>query len=163
MEFQVVTDKKMPELVVGRSRVAFHYRKYMEAVAPGIEKRKTDTGRMNVSSVELTALDLLRYPRVAGAVDHIATVLAELGGTIEPEKLARLSVAFERPVVQRLGHLLERLGHGNRAEPMLEKRFAAKPPAWVELDRDEAILESQPVERDQRWRVVVRRAPEIDE
>ena len=138
MEFQVVTDKRMPELLVGRSRIAFSYRKNIEAVAAGIEDRKTDTGRMKVSSVELTVLDLLRYPRAAGGIDHIATVLSDLGGKIDPEKLGSLSVSFERPVVQRLGHLLERLGHGDRAEPMFEKLFAGRSPAWVELDRGEA-------------------------
>src|SRR5271166_6811758 len=68
MEFQVVTNKKMPELHVGRSRIAFYYRKDMAPVPAGIEDRKTDTGRMKVSSVELTVLDLLHYPRAAGAL-----------------------------------------------------------------------------------------------
>jgi predicted transcriptional regulator of viral defense system len=163
MEFQVVTDKRMPELVVGRSRIAFSYRKDMEAVAASIEDCTTDTGRMKVSSVELTVLDLLRYPRAAGGIDHVATVLSDLGGKIEPENLGNVSVAFERPVVQRLGYLLEHMGHGDRAEPMFEKRFAGRSPAWVELDRSEGDLEPEPVERDQRWRVIVRRAPEIDE
>ena len=163
MEFQVVTDKRMAELLVGRSRIAFYYRKNIAAVTAGIEDQKTDTGRMKVSSVELTALDLLRYPRAAGGIDHIAMVLSDLGVKIDPEKLARLSASFERPVVQRLGHLLARLGHGDRAEPMLKKLFAGRSLAWVELDRGEADLEPEPVERDERWRVVVRRAPEIDE
>jgi predicted transcriptional regulator of viral defense system len=162
-EFQVVTDKKMPELIVGRSRVAFSYRKDMEAVAAGIEDRKTDTGKMKVSSVELTALDLLRYPRAAGGIDHIATVLADLAGKIKPEKLSSLSVSFERPVVQRLGYLLERLGHGTRARPMLLKLLADKAPGWVELEPALADLEPEQIERDQRWRVVVRQPPEIDE
>ncbi len=163
MEFQIVTDKQMPGLVIGRSRIALSYRKDMDAVATGIEERKTDTGRMRLSSVELTAFDLLRYPRAAGGIDHIATVLSDLAGQIQPQKLGSLSVAFERPVVQRLGHLLERLGHEDRAEPMLEKLVSNNPPAWAELDRSEADLEPEPVERDQRWRVVVRRVPEIDE
>jgi predicted transcriptional regulator of viral defense system len=163
MEFQVVTDKRMPELVLGRSRLAFYYRKNIEAVTAGILDRKTDTGRMRVSSVELTALDLLRYPRAAGGMDHIATVLSDLAGKIEPERLGSLSVAFERPVVQRLGHLLEHSGHGKRAAPMFEKRLTDRPAAWVKLDRGETGFEPEPIERDQRWRVVVRRAPEIDE
>jgi predicted transcriptional regulator of viral defense system len=163
MEFQVVADKKMPELVVGRSRIAFSYRKDIGAVAVGIEDRKTETGRMKVSSVELTVLDLLRYPHAASGIDHIATVLTDLGGAIESERLGRLSVAFERPVVQRLGHLLERLGYGDRAEPMRERLFGGRPPSWTELDRGEADLGPEPVERDRRWRVVVRRPPEIDE
>lgn len=163
MEFQVVADKRIPELHVGRSRIAFHYRKDMVAVAAGIVDRKTDTGRMNVSSVELTALDLLRYPRAAGGIDHIATVLSDLSGKIDPEKLGSLSESFERPLVQRLGHLLDRLGHGNRSLPMFQKLFECKTPAWIELDRSEADLEPEPIERDERWRVVVRRAPEVDE
>jgi predicted transcriptional regulator of viral defense system len=163
MEFQVVTDKRMPELHVGRSRIAFCYRKRMAAVAAGMVDRKTDTGRMKISSVELTALDLLRYPRAAGGVDHIATVLSDLSGKIEPEKLGSLSASFERPVVQRLGHLLERLGHGDRTAPMFQTLLRSKPPAWVELDRSETDLERTPLERDQRWRVVLRRAPEVDE
>jgi hypothetical protein len=83
----------MPELVIGRSRITFCYRKDMAAVSTGIEDRKTDTGSMKVSAVELTALDLVRYPRIAGGIDHIATVLSDLGGTIEPEKLRRLSAS----------------------------------------------------------------------
>jgi predicted transcriptional regulator of viral defense system len=162
-EFQVVTDKRVPELFVGRSTVAFSYRKDMDVVAAGIDHRKTDTGRIRASSVELTALDLLRYPRVAGGIDHIAAVLADLADKIRPQKLSSLSASFERPVVRRLGHLLERLGHGNRTRPMFAKLLANKSPGWVELEPALVDLEPGEIERDQRWRVVVRRPPEIDE
>src|SRR6516162_1093285 len=100
MEFQVVTDKRMPELVLGRSRLAFYYRKNIEAVTAGILDRKTDTGRMRVSSVELTALNLLRYPRAAGGMEHIATVPCVLSATIEGVRRMRLAVAYERSVVE---------------------------------------------------------------
>ena len=67
MEFQVVAAKRMPgagyRAVPG---IAFYYRKDMQAVAAGIEDRKTDTGRMKISSFELTALDLLRYSGSGG-------------------------------------------------------------------------------------------------
>ena len=132
------TVRKGYQSLLSGGRVAFSYRKDMAAVAAGIEDRKTDTGKMKASSVELTALDLLRYPS-AGRINHIATVLADLAGKIDPEKLSGLSVSFERPVVQRLGNLLEHLGHGNRAKPMWVKMFADKSPRWVELDRSEQI------------------------
>ena len=61
MEFQVVTDKQLPAKRVGRSLIVFYFRQNMEAVEDGLEDHKTDTGRMKVSGVELTALDLLRY------------------------------------------------------------------------------------------------------
>ena len=91
MEFQVVTDKRIPELHVGRSRIAFSYRKDMTAVVAGIADRKTETGRMRISAVELTVLDLLRYPHAAGGIDHIATVLSDLSGKVNPDKLGLLS------------------------------------------------------------------------
>ena len=53
------------------------------ADAFGIAELKTDTGYMKLSSPELTALDLLRYPRTGAGLDNIATVIADLasGGT----------------------------------------------------------------------------------
>ena len=110
MEFQVITAKRLPRIRAGRSMIVFYFRKDMEAVTVGIEDRKTDTGTMKVSSAALTALDLLRYPQASGGMDNIATVLSDLGRKIDREQLAALSVVVERPVVQRLGYLLDHLG-----------------------------------------------------
>ncbi len=166
MEFQVITGKRLPKIRGGRSLIVFYYRKDIAAVAAGIEDRKTDAGTMKLSSVELTALDLLRYPQAAGGIDNVATILGDLGPKIDGAKLAALSQTAERPVVQRLGHLLDRLGHGERAAPMLDALNARAPVSWTELDRKEARdpdFSPEPQERDSRWRVIVRRAPEIDE
>ena len=111
MEFQVVTDKLLSDIEAGRTRIVFSYRRDMAAVEAGIEDRKTQSGYMKLSSPELTALDLVRYPQAGAGLDNIATVLSELAERLQPEKLAFLSGAFEKAVVQRLGHLLERLGH----------------------------------------------------
>src|ERR1700685_1599107 len=120
MEFQVVTDKRLPEMSIGRSILAFYYRKEMNSIAPGVESRKTDTGLMKVSSVELTALDLLRYRRAAGGLDNIVTVLSELAPKVDAKRLGALSASFERPVVQRLGYLLDQLHYRKRAECLLK-------------------------------------------
>ena len=165
MEFQVVTAKRLPEIRVGRPAIAFYYRKDMDAVANAIEQRKTDTGYMKVSSPELTALDLPRYPNASGGLDHVATVLCDLGGRIEPGKLAALSVAFERSVVQRLGYLLSRLGHGDRVKPLHQGLLERAPLPWVELEPAQAAdvqRDSAPPERDETWRVIVRHPPEPD-
>jgi len=166
MEFQVVTDKRLPKIHTGRTLIVFYYRKDISAVTGGVENRKTDTGSMKVSSVELTALDLVRYPHAAGEMDNMATVLADLAPKMEADKLAALSAVAERSVVQRLGHLLERLGHGERTAPMFEALLRRGTVRWIELDRKEARdpdFALPPRERDGRWRVVVRRPPEIDE
>lgn len=165
-EFQVVAEKRLPEMQVGRSSISFYYRKELESVSSGIVDHKTDTGSMKISSVELTALDLLRYPRAAAGLDNIATVLADLGGKISPETLARLSRPFQKSVVQRLGYLLDRLGYAESTKPMLRELVESELPSWVELDPEELSdprLAPSPIERDKRWNVVIRRKPEVDE
>lgn len=166
MEFQVVTAKRLPRIRAGRNLVVFHFRKNIAAVAAGLERRKTDTGTMALSGPELTALDLLRYPHATGGLDNAATVLADLAQKIDGERLAALSAATERAVVQRLGYLLDRLGHGALAEPMRDALAAGGAVPWTELDRKEARdpdFAPPEQERDPRWHVVVRRAPEVDE
>jgi predicted transcriptional regulator of viral defense system len=166
MEFQVVTDKRLPEIRAGRSAIAFYYRKDMAAVSGGIEDRKTDTGRMKVSSVELTVLDLVRYPHAGGGLDNIATIISDLGSSIDPEKLATLSASFERSVIQRLGYLLDRFGYRERTEPLNKALPQGSALPWIELEPSQAVdpnFSPEPKEREERWHVIVRRLPERDE
>ncbi len=166
MEFQVITNKRLPRIKAGRSPIAFYYRKDMEVLAAGIQYYKTDTGRMTISGPELTALDLVRYPRAAAGLDNIVTVLAELGARIDASKLAALSGNFERAVLQRLGYLLCLAGHGPKADGMDERLHQFSPLPWVELEpalANDPDFAPDPVERDARWHVVVRRIPETDE
>jgi AbiEi antitoxin C-terminal domain len=166
MEFQVVTDRQLRKIRAGRSWITFHFRKDMESVSSGIVEHKTDTGSMKLSGAELTALDLLRYIHVAGGVDAVATVLADLGAKIDGAKLAAMAAHFDRACVQRLGYLLDRLGHGERVQSLHDHLSSAKQVPWVALEppkRGEVASMPQPVERNERWRVSVQRYPEMDE
>lgn len=165
MRFQIVTDRQLARIRAGRSEIVFHHRKDMGAVADGLQDHKTESGFMKISGIELTTLDLLRYPRAAGGLDHIVTVLADLGDGVDPHKLASLSEAFERSVGQRLGHLLETLGYGRRANGLYEAVSKGRALPWTELEPAQATdpdFAPEPVERDRRWRVTVRRTPEPD-
>lgn len=164
MEFQIVTSKRMPKIRAGRSIISFFYRKDMAHVADALADHKTDTGRMKVSSPELTALDLLRYPHAAGTIDSIATVLSDLGAKIHPDRLAKLTPAFERTVVQRLGYLLDHAGHSKCAAALHGALRKSRPLPWVELEPGRRGAKStKPLERNARWNLLVRRRPEIDE
>lgn len=166
MEFQVVTDKQLSKIRAGRSFIVFYFRKTMAAVLDGIESHKTDTGSMKISSVELTALDLLRYAHAVGGIDSIATVLKDLGARLDAHKLANLAVHFERTTIQRLGYLLERLGYPALTEALRNVLFSKSPVPWVQLepmDRKQPNPGEPPLEKNERWRVVVQRYPEIDE
>jgi len=166
MEFQVITDKRLPRIKAGRSAIAFYYRKDMEAVADGLQDHKTDTGRMKISGPELTSLDLVRYPHAAAGLDHVATVLTDLCERIEGARLAAISDSFERAVLQRLGYLLCLSGHEDKSDALHERLMKRSPLPWIELEpaiAKDPDFRPKPVARDERWHVIVRRIPEVDE
>ncbi|GGE40394.1 putative transcriptional regulator of viral defense system [Pedobacter psychrotolerans] len=87
-----------------------------------IVQKKVDTGYINVSSPELTALDLVYYFDQAGGLNRVATVLQELCESIDPNKMLDLAKRYS-PItaVQRLGFLLEEiLNMRDLSEPIKE-------------------------------------------
>lgn len=165
MEFQVVTDKQFRRIKAGRSIIAFYYRKDLKILEGHLSSHKTDTGRMKISSPELTAFDLLRYAHAVGGIDAVATVLSDLKEKLDGQKLASLAPLMERAYVQRLGYLLERVDRAHAAAS-LHDYLLLKPWPWSELQpraRAKAEKGPEPVERNERWRVIVHRHPEIDE
>jgi predicted transcriptional regulator of viral defense system len=103
---------------------------------------------------------------VAGGIDAVATVMTDLAESIEGEKLAAMSAHFERACSQRVGYLLDRLGHAERANALRERLFEKEAISWVTLQperRKDEKTQHAPVERNERWRVIVQRYPEIDE
>jgi len=167
MQFQVITDKRLPEINAGRSTLSFLFRKDMQFLEPGITSMKTETDSMRVSSIELTILDLLRYSHASAGLSHVVTVLSDLGDRIDAPKLGVLSQFFERSVCQRLGYLLDDLGFTDRTEFLfktLEEHYTSL--RWIELDPGENSHPDfvvPPLERNSKWYVVVRKKPEIDE
>jgi predicted transcriptional regulator of viral defense system len=166
MEFQVVTDKQMREIQIGRSKIVFYFKRDLTKIVPGIEDRQTDTGKMKVSSAELTLLDLLRYPEASGGLDNVLNIFADLAPKLDVGKMAPLCDAFERSVIQRAGYLLD---HSSFAQPAQELHAfleRGSHPQWTELDPSLASdldLAPKIIARDTRWRVLVRRLPERDE
>jgi len=73
-------------------------------------KRKVDTGYINISSPELTALDLVYYYEQSGGMNRVATVLEELSESIKVDKLVETASRYS-PVtaVQRLGFLFDEI------------------------------------------------------
>ena len=167
MEFQIVTPARLPKLHVGRTLITFHYRRSLEKLESAIMPRQTDTGSMRISSPELTAFDLLRYPRATGGLENVFTVLTDFGSKLEGGRLAVLCPLFERTVRQRLGYLLQRAGYPGPAEVLEASLRHERTWQWKELDptlaSDDPDLAPPVTERSSRWRLLVRRPPEADE
>lgn len=104
--FQVVANKQLKPLVFGRIKIAFIYKKEMgDAVTV---KKIVKTGYLKVSTPEYTLMDLFLYPKHAGGLNHIATVLSELIDGIDTDKLISVfELSDTIHWIQRLGYILE--------------------------------------------------------
>lgn len=85
-----------------------------------IIKKKVDTGYINVSSPELTALDLVSYYNEVGGLNRVATVIEELKEVIQADKLVEAAIQYnETSTVQRIGYLLEHVLEENKISDAL--------------------------------------------
>lgn len=117
--FSIITTKpSLRNIVKGNLTLNFFVKKDWSET--DIIKRKVDTGYINVSSPELTALDLLNYYEQSGGMNRVATVLEELSESIKVDKLVEAASRYT-PItaVQRLGFLLDEiLGLKDFTEPL---------------------------------------------
>ena len=128
-----------------------------------VDRRPVKTGYLNVSSPELTAVDLITFEHAVGGVSRAATVLAELAGKLHFHVLdaSFLDVA---PLAsfQRLGHILDSvLGEKQQADDLMEM-----------ITRKRAITQFVPLKHnkpsvgaptDKRWKVIVNQQIEVDD
>lgn len=110
--FQVMTAVNRRPLECGRVRVQFVARKRVAQVST--QPFNTPRGTIRVSTVEATAIDLAGYMHHCGGIDNVATVLAELGEQLDSDRLAAAARVAPIPWAQRLGYLLETVGHGEK-------------------------------------------------
>ncbi len=83
-------------------------------------QKKTDVGYINVSTPELTALDLLTYGDFG--INRVLTILEELVEEMKPSSL--LKTAKNYPVtstIQRLGYLLDKKIDNEKLAAVLRK------------------------------------------
>lgn len=163
---QVVASARPSDFMSGGVPVDFYFRKDVDMLSDGIIKRKTKTGAMRISSVELTVLDLFRFRRGTGGQEHHGTVLNDLGGQVDPELLAHLSGNVERSAAQRAGHMMDLLGFAEQASLMHEALQKKGKLAWVEMYPEELRVDPmffrKPLVRDPKWKVVVRRENDFE-
>lgn len=105
--FQVITNKPLRSILVGRTKIQFLTKKII--LPESYQSIKTSTGYMNVSTPESTAFDIIRYVKHSGHLNNIATILSELKEKIDPSRFKQLleTENLELPYLQRLGYLLE--------------------------------------------------------
>jgi len=153
---QVVRDCRGANLHKGAYHVDLYYK---QQIVPEMwEKRKSPAGYYRISTPEMTAYDLLRYPRACPSLDLTATVLAELGERIEAERLVQLTdLQTDTSVLQRLGWLMDISGWKEKTE-LLAHRMQQQRRVWQPL-RTDAPRDGV---RDVRWHIIVNADVEVE-
>ena len=156
---QVVTPGPRRPVRVGRLAIEFVVRR-SAAQAP-VELITTPSGRVRVASPEVVGLDLVRYPTHAGGWGNVLTVLRDLSPSMLRTGMRKaFAIEPSTPDLQRLGHLLGRVGADDVATVVADE-LKGRRTSWVSLSPGDPAAPG-PVERDPRWRVVVNVQPEVD-
>jgi predicted transcriptional regulator of viral defense system len=144
--YQVITNRPLRPIACRGVGIRFIVKREIEKTP--VQQVKGVTGYIPVSTPEATALDLVRYCRQSGGMDHVLTVLQELAEAIDPTRLALAAEADGGlAYAQRLGWLLGKTDFSQSARRLaawLAKRNP--PPAKLE-----AALPLRGSPRDRRW------------
>ena len=109
MVFQVVTNRRIKHsLKFGQVHIKLIHKKSL--IDLPIKDFVVSTGYLKVATPELIAIDLLKFPKHAGGMNNIATVLSELIESIDVHKLIELAENMgEHYQLQRLGYIIEKI------------------------------------------------------
>ena len=128
-----------------------------------IQKVKTQMGYMNVSSPELTALDIVDDEEKVGGLSRVTEVLAELAESMHfGDDKADLIMFFNTPVIQRLGYLLNLISENELADNLLKlAQQKGKTFRKVRLKQSKQQSDDMPI--DKKWKIIINQKIEIDE
>lgn len=162
MVFQVtVQGKQIRSAIKNGTLLDFNLKKEIPYLY--INKVKVQTGYINVSSPELTALDLVSQEEKVGGLSRVTELLIELTENIKWDegKIALLDY-FNAPVVQRLGYLLDLIEEADLANDLMRLAKQAK-----KIVRKVRLKQSKPetenMEIDKKWKIIVNQKIETDE
>ncbi len=110
MTYQVIVNKPVYKLNFEKMKIDF-ITKLGTFPKEGIKKVGSLGGYIQISTPELTAIDLVRFPKKAGHLSNVATVLSELIEKVDPKTFPLILNDVNSPTVtlQRLGFLLDEI------------------------------------------------------
>lgn len=134
--------------------------------APYLKQMTTRNGYIQVSTAELTAMDLILYVKEIGGINRAATVLNELAEVINFENIGQDFFGyFNTAVIQRLGYILDEvLGYKEIGDTLYRKvketgvKFRKYP---LKVVKKEAKQNDYDVSK--KWKIIINEEIEIDE
>jgi predicted transcriptional regulator of viral defense system len=114
--------KKTPLRKIRNNKLAIKFVVKKDWSEDDIIQKQTEAGYINVSSPELTALDLMFYSYSAGGKSMVLTIISELIETIKPGKLYQTAKRYKHlPTVQRLGFMIDQYIVNEKVSNALKK------------------------------------------
>ncbi len=148
-EFQVLAERPHEPIKCGSVRVRFIKRANIDEVS--VQNFNTPRGTVRVSTPEATAVDLVGFVRQAGGLDQVATILSELGEKIDPQQLVSAAKIAPIPWLQRLGYLLEEVGHKDLTG-MLQVHVSQEARDYAPLQPSNS---NKSAPRSERWKLII--------
>ncbi len=155
MEYYVITDYPAIRNIKNK-RVGINFFVKKQWSEECIIKRKTDAGYINVSSPELTVLDLLDYSNFS--INRIATIIEDLGDEMTVSKLKKLIPLSKTSTIQRLGYIFDKVLITNRFEGVLKDELKNRNIFPVVLAKGA----SKKGNTDPKWKVIQNTLIETD-
>lgn len=149
MEYFIITEKPALRNIKNKKlKINFFVKKHWSD--EDLIQKKTDAGYINVSTPELTALDLFYYLDSFG-INRIVTIIQELMEEIKVSTLSKTAKNYPQvSAIQRLGFLLDKELHNEKlAEPLL-KIVTERKHQLVPL----ALNKTKEGSIDEKWKVI---------
>lgn len=155
--FYVMVPKNRPMIRCGKVRIEFIAKKQL-LITP-LQAIKTAAGYINVSTPESTAMDIICYVRKCGGLNSVLTILEELAERMKSEPLRALANdSHEKHWIQRLGFLLEELGHLELSGSLYDNlRYIS-----INIIPLASYLPMKGSKRDLKWKIAVNTSLESD-
>lgn len=117
MVYYIVAEKVIKPIRLGGLRIEFITKSNFDEITE-IQKVAGVGGYYNVSTPELTAVDLLKFPKKSGHLNNIATIFSDLAPKIDFKKLRLLCEKASTPtaLVQRLGFIFDAVLEESKAD-----------------------------------------------
>ncbi len=158
-EYFVVTQKPSHRTIHAKGvTINFHIKSSLPSI--GIVEKKTDTGFITISGLELTALDLFFYEKRIGSLERAVTVLSDIIDLVDVQTLGEIAEQhFPTTCIQRCGYVLDSVLEFKKAADVLFNAIHQRKTFRVPLSSS-SIKKGYP--SNNRWKVIVNTTLDIE-
>ena len=154
--FQIITNYNKRNIKTQNNQINFYRKKGMETI-PAI-KQKSPTGYFNISSPEITFLDLILFNRQIGGLSRVGEITAEMANHFSITALQTVLPHFSNAILQRSGYILDLLGLEKYCLP-IEKYFNSQKVIYTYLNPSKS---KERKNKHSRWKLFINDKLEIE-